>query len=60
MRFSLPPCQTAREIAGLNFPNVRDADLEDSCQAILLTGAVAVTDPVCHFSPDARCARGAA
>jgi hypothetical protein len=50
MRFSLHPCQTAREIAGLDFPNVCDADLEESCQAILLTDAVA--DPVCHFSPD--------
>ena len=27
MRFSVPPCQTAREIAGLDFPNVRDAAL---------------------------------
>lgn len=80
------PCQTAREIPGLEFPNVRDASLADiwfrapvfsrfrgtawmpepcrscdhreidfggcRCQAFLLTGSAAATDPVCHFSPD--------
>lgn len=80
------PCQTAREIPGLEFPNVRDASLEDiwfhspvfrqfrgtdwmpelcrtcdrreidfggcRCQAFLLTGNAAATDPVCHLSED--------
>jgi pyrroloquinoline quinone biosynthesis protein E len=79
------PCQTAREILGLVFPNVRDASLESiwfdapvfqrfrgtdwmpepcrscerreidfggcRCQAFLLTGDSAATDPVCHLSP---------
>lgn len=79
------PCQTAREIPGLDFPNVRDSSLEDiwfhapvfqrfrgtewmpepcrscerreidfggcRCQAFLLAGDPAVTDPVCHLSP---------
>jgi PqqA peptide cyclase len=79
------PCQTAREIPGLTFPNVRDASLETlwfdapvfqrfrgtdwmpepcrscerreldfggcRCQAFLLTGDPAATDPVCHLSP---------
>jgi pyrroloquinoline quinone biosynthesis protein E len=79
------PCQTAREIPGLVFPNVKDASLEEiwfdapvfqqfrgtdwmpepcrscdrreidfggcRCQAFLLTGDVAATDPVCHLSP---------
>jgi PqqA peptide cyclase len=79
------PCQTAREIPGLTFPNVRDATLTDiwchapvfqrfrgtdwmpepcrscerreidfggcRCQAFLLTGDPALTDPVCHLSP---------
>ena len=79
------PCQTAREIPGLDFPNVRDASLQEiwfeapvfqrfretdwmpepcrscdrreidfggcRCQAFLLTGDVAATDPVCHLSP---------
>jgi pyrroloquinoline quinone biosynthesis protein E len=79
------PCQTAREIPGLEFPNVRDASLEDiwfraavfqrfrgtdwmpepcrscerreidfggcRCQAFLLTGDPAATDPVCHLAP---------
>jgi pyrroloquinoline quinone biosynthesis protein E len=79
------PCQTAREIPGLEFPNVRDAALADiwfaapvferfrgtawmpepcrscerreadfggcRCQAFLLAGDPAVTDPVCHLSP---------
>jgi pyrroloquinoline quinone biosynthesis protein E len=79
------PCQTAREIPGLEFPNVREASLEDiwfrapvfqrfrgtdwmpepcrscerreldfggcRCQAFLLAGDPAVTDPVCHLSP---------
>ena len=80
------PCQSAREIAGLEFPNVRDASLRDiwfealvfekfrgtkwmpepcrtcdrreidfggcRCQAFLLTGNAATTDPVCRLSPD--------
>ncbi len=79
------PCQTAREIPGLEFPNVGDASLDEiwfespvfqrfrgtdwmpepcrscdrreidfggcRCQAFLLTGDVAATDPVCHLSP---------
>lgn len=80
------PCQTAREIPGLEFPSVRDASLEEiwfhaavferfrgsdwmpepcrscdrreidfggcRCQAFLLTGNAAATDPICHLSPD--------
>jgi pyrroloquinoline quinone biosynthesis protein E len=79
------PCQTAREIPGLVFPNVRIASLADiwfhdpvfkrfrgtawmpepcrrcdrreidfggcRCQAFLLAGDPAATDPVCHLSP---------
>jgi pyrroloquinoline quinone biosynthesis protein E len=79
------PCQTARDIPGLEFPNVKDASLEaiwfDSpvfqrfrgtdwmpepcrscerreidfggcrCQAFLLAGDAAATDPVCQLSP---------
>jgi PqqA peptide cyclase len=79
------PCQTAREIPGLDFPNVWDDSLEEiwfrspvfqrfrgtdwmpepcrscerreldfggcRCQAFLLTGDPAATDPVCHLSP---------
>jgi pyrroloquinoline quinone biosynthesis protein E len=79
------PCQTAREIPGLEFPNVRDHPLAEvwfdapvfrrfrgtdwmpqpcrgcdrreldfggcRCQAFLLTGDPAATDPVCHLSP---------
>jgi pyrroloquinoline quinone biosynthesis protein E len=79
------PCQTAREIPGLDFPNVRRASLADiwfdapvfarfrgtdwmpepcrscprrdidfggcRCQAFLLAGDPAATDPVCHLSP---------
>ncbi|MBI3736451.1 pyrroloquinoline quinone biosynthesis protein PqqE [Candidatus Sumerlaeota bacterium] len=79
------PCQTAREIPGLEFPNVRGRALDDiwfnapvfnrfrgtdwmpepcrscerreidfggcRCQAFLLTGDAAATDPVCRFSP---------
>ncbi|MDA1050575.1 MAG: pyrroloquinoline quinone biosynthesis protein PqqE [Planctomycetota bacterium] len=79
------PCQTAREIPGLVFPNVKDTSLEEiwfhapvfqrfrgtdwlpepcrscdrreidfggcRCQAFLLTGDVAATDPVCHLAP---------
>ncbi len=79
------PCQTAREIPGLEFPNVRDAGLADiwqsapvfqrfrgtdwmpepcrscarreidfggcRCQAFLLAGDAAATDPVCRLSP---------
>ena len=79
------PCQTAREIPGLTFPNVREVSLETiwfhtpvfqrfrgtdwmpepcrscerreidfggcRCQAFLLTGDPAATDPVCHLSP---------
>ncbi len=80
------PCQTAREITGLEFPTVREASLADiwfhapvferfrgtdwmpepcrscdrreidyggcRCQAFLMTGHAAATDPVCHLSPD--------
>jgi pyrroloquinoline quinone biosynthesis protein E len=79
------PCQTARDIPGLLFPNVRTATLEDiwfrapvfkrfrgtdwmpepcrscdrreidfggcRCQAFLLAGDPAATDPVCQLSP---------
>jgi pyrroloquinoline quinone biosynthesis protein E len=79
------PCQTAREIPGLVFPNVRAESLEAiwfespvfrrfrgtdwlpepcrscerrevdfggcRCQAFLLTGDPAATDPVCHLAP---------
>ena len=79
------PCQTAREIPGLEFPNVLSAALAEiwfhtpvferfrgtdwmpepcrscdrretdfggcRCQAFLLTGDPAATDPVCHLSP---------
>lgn len=79
------PCQTAREIPGLEFPNVRNATLAEiwfespvfqrfrgtgwmpepcrscdrreidfggcRCQAFLLAGDAAATDPVCHLSP---------
>jgi pyrroloquinoline quinone biosynthesis protein E len=79
------PCQTARDIPGLAFPNVRSAGLEDiwfrapvfqrfrgtdwmpepcrscdrreidfggcRCQAFLLAGDPAATDPVCQLSP---------
>jgi len=79
------PCQTAREIPGLEFPNVQSASLSEiwfaapvferfrgtdwmpepcrscarretdfggcRCQAFLLTGDPAATDPVCHLSP---------
>ncbi len=79
------PCQTAREIPGLEFPSVGDVSLEDAwfhapvfqrfrgtdwmpepcrscdrreidfggcrCQAFLLTGDPAATDPVCRLSP---------
>jgi pyrroloquinoline quinone biosynthesis protein E len=79
------PCQTARDIPGLSFPNVRDESLADiwfrapvferfrgeewmpepchgcerrsvdfggcRCQAFLLTGDPAATDPVCRLSP---------
>jgi pyrroloquinoline quinone biosynthesis protein E len=79
------PCQTAREIPGLEFPNVRQATLSEiwfqapvfqrfrgtdwmaepcrscdrrdkdfggcRCQAFLLTGDPAATDPVCRLSP---------
>jgi pyrroloquinoline quinone biosynthesis protein E len=79
------PCQTAREITGLEFPNVREASLHEiwfqapvfqrfrgtdwmpepcrscerreidfggcRCQAFLLSGDAAATDPVCHLSP---------
>jgi pyrroloquinoline quinone biosynthesis protein E len=79
------PCQTAREIPGLEFPRVQEQSLEDiwfhapvfqkfrgtdwmpepcrscdrreidfggcRCQAFLLTGDPAATDPVCHLSP---------
>jgi pyrroloquinoline quinone biosynthesis protein E len=80
------PCQEARIIKGLEFPNVRDAGLEwiwrespifkkfrgdewmkepcrscaekvkdfggCRCQAFLLTGDAAATDPVCSLSPN--------
>jgi pyrroloquinoline quinone biosynthesis protein E len=79
------PCQTARTIPGLVFPNVRAVSLETiwfdapvfqrfrgtdwmpepcrscerreidfggcRCQAFLLAGDAAATDPVCHLSP---------
>jgi pyrroloquinoline quinone biosynthesis protein E len=79
------PCQTARDIPGLAFPNVRDAPLDEiwfndaafqrfrgtgwmpepcrscerreidfggcRCQAFLLAGDLALTDPVCQLSP---------
>ena len=79
------PCQTAREISGIKFENIRDKSLEKiwfesesfcmfrgtdwmpepcrscpqkmkdfggcRCQAFLLTGDVAATDPVCSLSP---------
>lgn len=79
------PCQSAREITGLEFPNVAEASLEEiwfdapvfqrfrgtdwmpepcrscdrreldfggcRCQAFLVTGDVAATDPVCHLAP---------
>ena len=79
------PCQTAREIPGLEFPNVAEHSLEDiwvdapvfkrfrgtdwmpepcrscdqrevdfggcRCQAFLMTGDPAATDPVCQLSP---------
>jgi pyrroloquinoline quinone biosynthesis protein E len=79
------PCQTAREIAGLEFANVQTASLEQiwfhdpvfqrfrgtdwlpepcrscdrreidfggcRCQAFLMTGDPAATDPVCKLSP---------
>jgi pyrroloquinoline quinone biosynthesis protein E len=79
------PCQTAREIPGLDFPNVRSATLAEiwfeapvfqrfrgtdwmpepcrscdrretdfggcRCQAFLLAGDPAATDPVCRLSP---------
>jgi pyrroloquinoline quinone biosynthesis protein E len=79
------PCQTARDIPGLAFPNVRDAPLDEiwfhdaafqrfrgtgwmpepcsscerreidfggcRCQAFLLAGDAALTDPVCQLSP---------
>jgi pyrroloquinoline quinone biosynthesis protein E len=79
------PCQTAREIPGLNFANVQTASLEQiwfadpvfqrfrgtdwlpepcrscdrreidfggcRCQAFLMTGDPAATDPVCKLSP---------
>src|SRR5262245_43290261 len=79
------PCQSAREIAGLEFPSVHEASLSEiwfdapvfqrfrgiewmpepcrscdrrdidfggcRCQAFLLTGDAAATDPVCQFAP---------
>lgn len=79
------PCQTAREIPGMELPNVRDQSLSDiwfrsadfekfrgsawmpepcrscdrrevdfggcRCQAFLITGDAAQTDPVCSRSP---------
>ncbi len=79
------PCQSAREISGLEFPSARDASLSDiwfnapvfqrfrgtgwmpepcrscdrreidfggcRCQAFLLTGDTAATDPVCRLAP---------
>ena len=79
------PCQTAREIRGLNFDNVRERSLADiwlnseafvkyrgtgwlpepcqscprketdfggcRCQAFLLTGDAAATDPACSLAP---------
>ena len=80
------PCHAARQLPGLEFPNVRDHSIEwiwnDSpdfnkfrgfdwmkepcrscpekekdfggcrCQAYMLTGDAAMTDPVCSLSPD--------
>ena len=80
------PCQTAREIPWLEFPNVQNSSLQEiwfhapvfqrfrgtdwmpepcrscdrrevdfggcRCQAFLMTGNPAATDPVCHLSPD--------
>jgi pyrroloquinoline quinone biosynthesis protein E len=82
------PCQTAREIPGLEFPSVRSSSLTEvwfeapvfqrfrgtewmpepcrscdrreldfggcRCQAFLLAGDPAVTDPVCQLSPAHR------
>jgi pyrroloquinoline quinone biosynthesis protein E len=79
------PCQSAREIAGLEFPNARKTSLSEiwfaapvferfrgtgwmpepcrscdrreidfggcRCQAFLLTGNAAATDPVCRLAP---------
>jgi pyrroloquinoline quinone biosynthesis protein E len=79
------PCQSAREIAGLEFPSAREASLSEiwfdapvfkrfrgtawmpepcrscdrrqidfggcRCQAFLLTGDAAATDPVCQLAP---------
>ena len=79
------PCQTAREITGLEFPNVQNESLNEiwfsdpvfqrfrgtdwlpepcqscdrreidfggcRCQAFLVTGDAAATDPVCKLSP---------
>ncbi|MGH7941817.1 MAG: pyrroloquinoline quinone biosynthesis protein PqqE [Limisphaerales bacterium] len=79
------PCQTARNITGLNFDNIRNRSLSDiwfssesfckfrgtdwlpepcrscprketdfggcRCQAFLLTGDAAATDPVCSLAP---------
>jgi pyrroloquinoline quinone biosynthesis protein E len=79
------PCQTAREIPGLTFPNVKEAALDEvwfhapvfqrfrgtewmpepcrscerrevdyggcRCQAFLVTGDAAATDPVCRLAP---------
>ena len=79
------PCQSAREIAGLEFPSAREASLSEiwfdapvfqrfrgtgwmpepcrscdrreidfggcRCQAFLLAGDAAATDPVCQFAP---------
>jgi len=87
------PCQTARDIPGFKFPNVRDAPLEAiwfqapafqrfrgtdwmpepcrscerreidfggcRCQAFLLAGDPAATDPVCHLSPMRSLVEGA-
>lgn len=80
------PCPTAREIPGIDFPNVRTSSLSDiwerstaflrfrgtdwmpdpcrtcdrreidfggcRCQAFLVTGDAAATDPVCALSPN--------
>lgn len=82
---AIQPCQSAREIAGLEFPNVKETSLTEAwyrapvferfrgtawmpepcrscdrreldfggcrCQAFLLTGDAAATDPVCELSP---------
>jgi pyrroloquinoline quinone biosynthesis protein E len=79
------PCQSAREISGLDFPNTREASLSEiwfdapvfqrfrgtgwmpepcrscerreidfggcRCQAFLLSGDAAATDPVCQLAP---------